>query len=281
MAPKRHVNKRQIVPKVIDDEKVQTETDEEKDVYNPEKPMSEEEEELVSSSNESPPEKPKPVPTRTRKTVTKPKQTSKVATNSEEELVSSSNESPDESPPEKPKPVPTRTRKTVTKPKQTSKVATNSEETQESDKRYFKILIDRIAPENNSPPVSSDVLSSGGGRYTGRNPMQAAKKAFTRICRAASSDGADLFSYTFAMQETTQSSAKKVFAYRGIREALDKPQKVTKGTTNYDVCFTSQVRSYKPAAKPTTKKNTSVERQTGADRGKSVTPARGGRGRKK
>ena len=260
MSSKRRGNKRRVVPKVVKEsqvdeevttpvtEEVQTETDEEKDVYDPEKPMS------------------------------------------EEESASDSGSEPDELPPEKPKPASSTTRKTVkseTKTKQTRKADVNSEETQDPDKRYFKILIDKIISEDDSPQVSPDVLSSGGGRYTGRNPMQAAKKAFTRICRAAA-DGGESFSYIFSIQETTQSSAKKIFVYRGVRKALENPQKVTKGETHYEVCFASEVRSYKPDAKPAAKKSIPVEQKTGAGRGKNpvargkpVTSTRGGRGRKK
>jgi len=121
------------------------------------------------------------------------------------------------------------------------------DEDEEPGKRYFKILVDSIIGED-APPVpigkEKDELSSNGGRYTGKNPMQAAKKAFTRICRVAASGGE--CTYVFTIIETTQKSAKKEFTYIGVRKELDVPQKVQKGDTNYEIKFSSEVKSYKP-----------------------------------
>ena len=178
--------------------------------------------------------------------------------------------------------------------------ASASDEDDEPGKRYFKILVDSIQPESGSPTVTigdgKDELSSNGGRYTGKNPMQAAKKAFTRICRVAA-DGGEC-TYVFSVQETTQSSAKKVFTYRGVRKELDEPQEVTKGETSYSIRFNSEVRSYKPdgkksaskspakkaAAKPKAKasaKKSAAGRGRAAAKPKAKTAARGrGRGKK-
>ncbi len=107
----------------------------------------------------------------------------------------------------------------------TTKTATShsrkktTDEEEEPGKRYFKILADKISPESGSLNVNPDDLSTGGGRYTGKNPMQAAKKAFTRICRVANNGGECC--YVFYIQETTQSSPKKSFPYRGIRTVLE------------------------------------------------------------
>ena len=127
----------------------------------------------------------------------------------------------------------------------------------EAGKRYFKILAKSIESKG-SPAIKPDALSSGGGRYTGNNPMQAAKKAFTRISRAGAPGGE--CSYVFKIQETTQGSAKKIFEYEGIREELAKPQAIKKGDTEYFIRFHSKVRSYKrntSAKKATSKKATS------------------------
>lgn len=142
----------------------------------------------------------------------------------------------------------TAAKKPAAKPKATTRRKKADDDDEEPGKRYFKILVDSINPESGSPTVpigdAKDELSSNGGRYTGKNPMQAAKKAFTRICRVAA-DGGEC-TYVFSVQETTQSSAKKVFTYRGVRKELDEPQEVTKGETSYSIRFNSEVRSYKP-----------------------------------
>ena len=109
--------------------------------------------------------------------------------------------------------------------------------------RKFKILSDSIKPGPGSPIVVPEDLSANGGCYTGKNPMQAAKKAFTRICRVAT-DGGEC-TYIFSVQETTQSSREKIFTYRGIRGELENPHKVTKGGTTYSIRFSSDVISYK------------------------------------
>jgi len=129
----------------------------------------------------------------------------------------------------------------------------------EAGKRYFKILTDTIKPVD-SPVISTDALSSGGGRYTGNNPMQAAKKAFTRIARAGAGKGP--CTYIYSIQETTQGSAKKVFRYTGERKELDKPQMIKKGDTTYPIKFRSNVRSYKetPSAQKGGKKKVSRKR---------------------
>jgi hypothetical protein len=129
--------------------------------------------------------------------------------------------------------------------------------TEEGDKpgtRYFRINLDSIKAEDNSPNVQLEDLSKGGGRYTGRNPMQAAKKAFTRIAKAGDDKkNKSECAYIFSIQETTQGSTKKVFVYRGTRRALETPQVVKKGDTTYNIYFDSDVRAYKPN-KATTKK---------------------------
>ena len=134
-------------------------------------------------------------------------------------------------------------------------------EDEEPGKRYFKIIVDSIETEN-SPPVpigtGKDELSPNGGRYTGKNPMQAAKKAFTRISRVAAPGGE--CTYIFTIVETTKTSSKKEFKYIGIRKELDEPQEVKKidkkseTESVYEIRFSSEVKSYKPDKKAPAKK---------------------------
>ena len=188
---------------------------------------------------------------------------------SDEEILSevsgegaSDDESDEEAPP------PTKTKRSLKKaasdepkpkkaPTRRQKKNSSDDEAEEPGKRYFKILVESISAQGESPnvPIGDDKkeLSSNGGRYTGKNPMQAAKKAFTRICRAAA-DGGEC-EYIFSMQETTQTSAKKVFTYRGKREELDEPQQIVKGGGEpYNIRFMSKVWSYKDDSKAPAKK---------------------------
>jgi hypothetical protein len=148
-------------------------------------------------------------------------------------------------------------------PVKNSKAASNSsEETEEtvgSGIRYFKILADKIIPQKGSPVIPASELSFKGGRFKGRNPMQAAKKAFTGLCKAATKLGYEgECSYIFTIQETSQGSHKKEFPYSGERLKLSTPQKVVKDNTEYFVSFSSTVRSYKtPVVEDSTPKQES------------------------
>jgi len=179
--------------------------------------------------------------------------------------------------------------------------ASASDEDDEPGKRYFKILVDSIQPESGSPTVTDRWWQ--GRAQLERWPLHREeshasrqRRPFTRICRVAA-DGGEC-TYVFSVQETTQSSAKKVFTYRGVRKELDEPQEVTKGETSYSIRFNSEVRSYKPdgkksaskspakkaAAKPKAKasaKKSAAGRGRAAAKPKAKTAARGrGRGKK-
>ena len=135
-----------------------------------------------------------------------------------------------------------------------SKGRKKKEPSSEDGERTFKILVDSIVPENNTPPPSEKILKSDGGKSKGKNPMQAAKKIFNRICRCTEYDDGEgkkssykgSYIYVFKIQETTPGSANKIFSYRGERLRLDKPQLIPRGEIEYYVNYTSKVKSYKP-----------------------------------
>lgn len=114
-------------------------------------------------------------------------------------------------------------------------------------KRHFKIQTDTIEPS-----IELDKLSSGGGRFGGSTPMQAAKKAFTQICRAVETNEDDC-EYIFTITETTRGSQGKDFTYIGTRKRRTSPQKVVKrgdaGATTFNINYEHQVKSYKPGKK--------------------------------
>ena len=127
----------------------------------------------------------------------------------------------------------------------------------ENGYRNFKILVESIIPEKDTPEPKEKFLESNGGKFIGKNPMQAAKKAFNRICRSADykSSGEDKESkcdykgsciYIYKIQETTPNSAQKVFTYRGERLRLEEPQKVPRGNIQYFVYYSSKVKTYRP-----------------------------------
>jgi hypothetical protein len=164
-------------------------------------------------------------------------------------------------PEKKNSPVKTVAKKTPVK----NAVAANAEETEETTNgsgiRYFKILADKIIPQKDSPVIPASELSFKGGRFKGRNPMQAAKKAFTGLCKAATKLGYDgECSYIFTIQETSQGSHKKEFPYSGERLKLATPQKVVKDNTEYFVSFSSTVRSYKAPSGENSKKEEQAEK---------------------
>lgn len=103
--------------------------------------------------------------------------------------------------------------------------------------RTFKLLLASVTPS-----VSDEKLLSGkGGRYVGKTPMQAAKKAFTQLARRVN-EGAEC-EYTFTIQESTQGCKKAKRSYHGKRVKLDEPQTVQRSNTSYTIRFKNDVRS--------------------------------------
>jgi len=145
------------------------------------------------------------------------------------------------------------------------------EEKAGSDKRWFKVLVDQT-----KPPINKEVFSANGGRYCGKNPRQAAGKAFTSLCKAA---GEGNHKYIFSVQETTRGSKQRIFTYVGVRSELDKPQVVSRGGTEYSIRFSCDVKAYReskvtesaPVKKEVPKKTTKKE---SASKSVKKTPAK-------
>ena len=68
------------------------------------------------------------------------------------------------------------------------------------------------------------------GRYLGRNPAAAAKKAFNNFCRQKKIRGVCTLIVT--VRETTQGSKNKDFSYKLHRKKLAKPMIMLEGTKN-------------------------------------------------
>lgn len=76
--------------------------------------------------------------------------------------------------------------------------------------------------------VSVNGKPTSMGRYTlkpGREPRDAAVRAFRQLCKKHGMNRSEKCKYTFSIQETTRGSNHKVFSYSGHREKLNKPRK--------------------------------------------------------
>lgn len=75
--------------------------------------------------------------------------------------------------------------------------------------------------------VSVNGKPTSMGRYTlkpGREPRDAAVRAFRQLCKKHNMNRSDKCKYTFSLKETTRGSNHKVYTYKGHREKLDKPR---------------------------------------------------------
>lgn len=98
-------------------------------------------------------------------------------------------------------------------------------------KRHFRVQVGSIVPQDGSPAVDVANLSAKGGNYISKTPMQAAKKAFTKIAKASGVTGDGSVSYQFTMEESTRGSAKKSFTYVGVSSKLEVPTVISKKDT--------------------------------------------------
>ena len=81
------------------------------------------------------------------------------------------------------------------------------------------------------------------GRYFGSEPVRAAKKAFTQLCRDKKIRGACAFNVEIA--ETTVNSKKKHFMYHARRVKLDTPRVLDKNGTKVTYKYDQHIKSIK------------------------------------
>jgi len=130
--------------------------------------------------------------------------------------------------------------------------------------RRFKIVPDSIVPE-----VDADLLSKDGGHYKGKSPLQAARKAFSNLCRSCSS-GEETAEYRFSIIECTRGNKKTVRTYTGTHGPLDEPKTVTtKNGTTYSINSKNVVRAVKKTENQPTPKGKS---KAVAPKGKAAAP---------
>lgn len=100
-----------------------------------------------------------------------------------------------------------------TKLKESDSKESETTETQETGKRYFKM-------------IDPDTMLSIG-RYTGFTPKQAGSKAFSKIAKKIEQDGGKVpKTTTLYLRESTRNSLKKLYAYSASRDKLKNPQEV-------------------------------------------------------
>jgi len=157
------------------------------------------------------------------------------------------------------------TKAAAPKAKTTSASDGEGEDESANSGRSFKILVetvtfpdgtrpDLLVKENCTDPAEQKrSIQQDGGRLKGKNPMQAAKKAFTKIARAVRG-GNDEASYIFTIQETTRGSKKEQFPYIGERVRQTEPRVIEKKSVNkegkevvtsYRIEFKSNVKAFK------------------------------------
>ncbi len=108
-------------------------------------------------------------------------------------------------------------------------------------KRTFITLPDTITSESGK---AIDIAQYKKGTYTGSTPMQAASKAFTKICRTLfSSEECECI---FSVQETTKDSKGRIFTYKGIRSKLKEPKVMQRGNSKpYEILYENKIKAYK------------------------------------
>ena len=82
-----------------------------------------------------------------------------------------------------------------------------------------------------------------GGRFVGRTPAGAARKAFTELCRLKKIRG--VCTLSLAIQETTVGSNKKVHMYKLQRHKLKKPIVRSVGDKEWVIEYKSGIKSIK------------------------------------
>lgn len=117
-----------------------------------------------------------------------------------------------------------------------------------TETRSFKLIPEEVK-FNSKCKVNKELLKEG--RYLGKSPLQAAKKAFTQLCRTKElSPGKDC-EVIFSIKETTRDGKTqgKIFIYRGNREKEIPPKKIIKesptGPKTYYIYNKNVITSYK------------------------------------
>jgi hypothetical protein len=120
-------------------------------------------------------------------------------------------------------------------------------------KRTFTLVPESIMnASSGSVDVDTSTLPKNKGKYKGKTPMQAAKKAFSTIRKRCGEKDTSC-SFIFSIQEITPNSKKSTFTYIGQKQKLEEPHTIHKKGKQYDVNFSTSIKAYKgvlPTKKP-------------------------------
>lgn len=132
----------------------------------------------------------------------------------------------------------------------------DDEEVEDKKVRHFRIVLESL----DSDVVPIDHISKKGGRIAGKLPGQAAKKAFTSICKAVD-NGKSVgdkteFDTEFQIEEITAGSNRKISTYTGTQKLLDEPTIVHRDGKEIKIYTEKIVKAVKapPATKAPAKK---------------------------
>lgn len=116
------------------------------------------------------------------------------------------------------------------------------------ENKQFHIILDSITPE-----IDIEKLSKTGGRFVGKIPNQAARKAFGKIAKIHSVNDPDEkipCVYQFSIQEYKNSGdgKEKIYSYEGTRTKLSEPKIIKSGETEYKVRYKTDLKSLRGRA---------------------------------
>lgn len=111
------------------------------------------------------------------------------------------------------------------------------------ENKQFHIILESITPE-----IDTEKLSKTGGRFVGKIPNQAARKAFGKIAKIHVANDPDEkvpCIYQFSIQEYKNSGdgKEKVYSYEGTRTKLSEPKVIKSGETEYKVRYKTDLKS--------------------------------------
>lgn len=157
----------------------------------------------------------------------------------------------------------------------------------EKGKKSYRLISDSIQPLGDTPPfeesMTRTLTKNGSGQYTilnltknrftGKNPIPAAKKVASKINKCYNPDNE--ISFTFSIKETTQGSKNDVYHYVCEMKKLNKPKTIVKGDTEYIIRFDPKIRAYKPSKEDQDEAPTDTKPVKKSTTTKSSTTARG------
>lgn len=113
---------------------------------------------------------------------------------------------------------------------------------EEGDRSFTVLELLKPGQKNKKGTMKKTSLTAGvGGRFISKDPMGAAKKAFTQACREKKIKGQ--CTLVIKVQETTAGSSKKVFVYKAKRIKRKEPLILTRGGVDIKIQYDVEIKS--------------------------------------